>query len=168
MPQTTYSAKPGEIERNWYVIDAEGETLGRLVEPHRRQLRGKHKPTYTPHVDTGDFVVVINAERIHVTGNKLQEKIYYRHSGTPAGSRSARSSRCSTRRPEEVIRQAVSGMLPQQQARPRAAAQAQGVRRRRPPARGPAAAASAVARAEGLDDGRDRGHLTAPASARRR
>ena len=76
MPQTTYSAKPGEIERRWYVIDAEGETLGRLSTRIADTLRGKRKPTYTPHVDTGDFVVVINAEKIHVTGNKLAQKTY--------------------------------------------------------------------------------------------
>jgi large subunit ribosomal protein L13 len=85
MPQTTYSAKPGEIERRWYVIDAEGETLGRLSTRIADTLRGKRKPTYTPHVDTGDFVVVVNCERIHVTGKKLQDKIYYRHSGYHGG-----------------------------------------------------------------------------------
>ena len=87
MPQKTYSAKPGEIERQWYVVDADGETLGRLATRIADTLRGKRKPVYTPHVDTGDFVVVINCERIRVTGNKLQEKIYYRHSGYPGGLR---------------------------------------------------------------------------------
>ena len=81
----TYTAKPGEIERRWYVVDAEGKTLGRLATQIADALRGKNKPEFTPHVDTGDFVVVVNAEKIHVTGKKLDEKIYYRHSGYPGG-----------------------------------------------------------------------------------
>ena len=112
MPQTTYSAKPGEIERRWYVIDAEGETLGRLSCRIADTLRGKRKPTYTPHVDTGDFVVVINAEKISVTGNKRAEKRYYRHSGYPGGLKSRTLNDMLERRPEEVIRLAVRGMLP--------------------------------------------------------
>ena len=87
----TYNAKPGEIERRWYVVDADGKNLGRLATQIADTLRGKTKPQYTPHVDTGDFVVVVNAEKIAVTGKKLDEKIYYRHSGYPAGSSSARS-----------------------------------------------------------------------------
>ncbi len=112
MPQKTYSAKPGEIERQWYVVDADGETLGRLATRIADTLRGKRKPVYTPHVDTGDFVVVINCERIRVTGNKLQEKIYYRHSGYPGGLRERTLAEQLQRRPEEVIRRAVRGMLP--------------------------------------------------------
>jgi large subunit ribosomal protein L13 len=112
MPQTTYSAKPGEIERRWYVIDAEGETLGRLSTRIANTLRGKLKPTYTPHVDTGDFVVVINCERIHVTGKKRQDKIYYRHSGYHGGLRERTLAQMLDARPEEVIRHAVRGMLP--------------------------------------------------------
>ena len=112
MPQKTYSAKPGEIERQWYVVDADGETLGRLATRIADTLRGKRKPVYTPHVDTGDFVVVINCERIRVTGNKLQEKIYSRHSGYPGGLRERTLAEQLQRRPEEVIRRAVRGMLP--------------------------------------------------------
>jgi len=108
----TYSAKPREIEQSWYVVDAEGETLGRLATEIADVLRGKRKPAYTPHVDTGDFVVVVNAEKIHVTGNKLEQKIYYRHSGYPGGLRQRTLAEQLQRRPEEVIRKAVKGMLP--------------------------------------------------------
>ena len=110
--QKTWNAKPGEIERRWYVVDAEGRTLGRLATQIADTLRGKTKPQYTPHVDTGDFVVVINAEKIHVTGNKLADKRYYRHSGYPGGIRSRTLSEMLERRPEEVIRKAVKGMMP--------------------------------------------------------
>ena len=99
--QKTWNAKPGEIERRWYLVDAEGKTLGRLATQIADTLRGKTKPEYTPHVDTGDFVVVVNAEKIAVTGNKLEDKMYYRHSGYPGGLRAARSrtsSRGSRRR----------------------------------------------------------------------
>jgi large subunit ribosomal protein L13 len=108
----TYSAKPREIEQSWYVVDAEGETLGRLATEIADVLRGKRKPAYTPHVDTGDFVVVVNAEKVHVTGNKLEQKIYYRHSGYPGGLRQRTLAEQLQRRPEEVIRKAVKGMLP--------------------------------------------------------
>src|SRR3954464_5202549 len=108
----TYSAKPGEIAREWYVVDAEGQTLGRLATRIADQLRGKGKPTYTPHVDTGDFVVVVNAEKIRVTGDKLAAKRSYRHSGYPGGLRSRTLGEMLERRPEEVIRRAVRGMLP--------------------------------------------------------
>ena len=87
MPTKTYSAKPGEVERGWYVVDADGETLGRLATRIADTLRGKLKPQYTPHIDTGDFVVVVNCERIRVTGKKLDDKIYYRHSGYHGGLR---------------------------------------------------------------------------------
>jgi large subunit ribosomal protein L13 len=108
----TYNAKPGEIARDWYVVDAEGQTLGRLATRIADTLRGKGKPAYTPHVDTGDFVVVVNAEKIQVTGNKLDQKRYYRHSGYPGGLRSRTLREQLDRRPEEVLRRAVKGMLP--------------------------------------------------------
>jgi large subunit ribosomal protein L13 len=108
----TYTAKPREIEQTWYLVDAEGKTLGRLATQIANLLRGKGKPQYTPHVDTGDFVVVVNAEKIHVTGNKLDQKIYYRHSGYPGGLRERTLAEQLERRPEEVLRKAVKGMLP--------------------------------------------------------
>ena len=108
----TYSAKPGEIQRDWLVVDAEGKTLGRLATVIADRLRGKGKPTFTPHVDTGDFVVVVNAEKIHVTGDKLNQKTYWRHSGYPGGIKSRTLAEMLERRPEEVIRKAVKGMLP--------------------------------------------------------
>jgi large subunit ribosomal protein L13 len=108
----TYSAKPGEVTRKWWVVDAEGKNLGRLASEIAIVLRGKNKPQYTPHVDTGDFVVVVNAQKIAVTGNKLQGKIYYRHSGYPGGLRSRTLGEMLERRPNEVLRKAVKGMLP--------------------------------------------------------
>jgi large subunit ribosomal protein L13 len=108
----TYNAKPGEIPRDWYLVDAEGQTLGRLATRLADVLRGKGKPQYTPHVDTGDFVVVVNAEKIAVTGNKLDDKLYYRHSGYPGGLKERTLREQLARRPEEVIRKAVKGMLP--------------------------------------------------------
>ena len=110
--QKTWNAKPGEIERNWYLVDAEGKTLGRLATRIADTLRGKDKPQYTPHVDTGDFVVVVNAEKIAVTGKKLDEKLYRRHSGYPGGLRSRPLRDELERRPTEVLRKAVKGMLP--------------------------------------------------------
>jgi large subunit ribosomal protein L13 len=108
----TYSAKPGEVTREWYLVDAEGKTLGRLATQIADTLRGKRKPQYTPHVDTGDFVVVVNADKIQVTGNKLDQKRYYRHSGYPGGLRSRTLREQLERRPTEVLRVAVKGMLP--------------------------------------------------------
>ena len=108
----TKNAKPGEVARRWYVVDAEGQTLGRLATRVADTLRGKRKPEYTPHVDTGDFVVVVNAEKIRVTGNKLDQKLYYRHSGYPGGLRSRTLREQLDRRPTEVLRKAVKGMLP--------------------------------------------------------
>jgi large subunit ribosomal protein L13 len=108
----TYTAKPGEIERRWYVVDADSKTLGRLATHIADVLRGKDKPAYTPHVDTGDFVIVVNAEKVHVTGQKLDQKLYYRHSGYPGGLRSRTLREQLERRPEEVLRKAVRGMLP--------------------------------------------------------
>jgi large subunit ribosomal protein L13 len=108
----TYSAKPGEVTREWYLVDAEGKTLGRLATQIADTLRGKRKPQFTPHVDTGDFVIVVNAEKIAVTGNKLDQKRYYRHSGYPGGLRSRTLREQLQRRPTEVLRVAVKGMLP--------------------------------------------------------
>src|SRR5204863_1232831 len=108
----TYVATPADRERNWYVVDASGQTLGRLATEIANTLRGKRKPTYTPHVDTGDFVIVVNAKQIRVTGNKLADKRYYRHSGYPGGLKSRTLQEMLDRRPEEVIRRAVKGMLP--------------------------------------------------------
>ena len=108
----TYNAKPGEIERRWYIVDAEGKNLGRLATRIADMLRGKTKPQYTPHVDTGDFVVVVNAEKIQVTGKKLDDKIYYRHSGYPGGLKQRTLREQLERRPTEVLRMAVKGMLP--------------------------------------------------------
>jgi large subunit ribosomal protein L13 len=108
----TWNAKPGEVDRRWYVVDAEGQTLGRLATRIADTLRGKDKPQYTPHVDTGDFVIVVNAEKIAVTGNKLDQKRYYRHSGYPGGLRSRTLREQLDRQPTEVLRKAVKGMLP--------------------------------------------------------
>jgi large subunit ribosomal protein L13 len=108
----TYVATPETRNREWVVVDAEGQTLGRLATQIADALRGKNKPEYTPHIDTGDFVVVINAEKITVTGNKLTEKVYYRHTGYPGGLRSRTLEEQLDRRPEEVIRGAVKGMIP--------------------------------------------------------
>ncbi|TMM21426.1 MAG: 50S ribosomal protein L13 [Actinobacteria bacterium] len=110
--QKTWNAKPGEVERRWYLVDAEGKTLGRLATQIADTLRGKHKAEYTPHIDTGDFVVVVNAEKIAVTGNKLDDKMYHRHSGYPGGLRSRPLRDQLERRPTEVLRKAVKGMLP--------------------------------------------------------
>jgi large subunit ribosomal protein L13 len=108
----TYNAKPGEIARDWYLVDAEGKTLGRLATQIAERLRGKGKPTFTPHVDTGDFVVVVNAEKIAVTGKKLEQKIYYKHSGYPGGLHERTLREQLDRQPTEVLRKAVKGMLP--------------------------------------------------------
>jgi large subunit ribosomal protein L13 len=108
----TYSPKPGEVTREWYLVDAQGLTLGRLATQIADTLRGKRKPQFAPHVDTGDFVVVVNAEKIAVTGNKLDQKMYHRHSGYPGGLRSRTLREQLDRRPAEVIRIAVRGMLP--------------------------------------------------------
>jgi large subunit ribosomal protein L13 len=108
----TYVANSADRERNWLVVDASGQTLGRLATQIANALRGKRKPAYTPHVDTGDFVIVVNAEKIAVTGKKRTDKRYYRHSGYPGGLRSRSLAEMLDRRPEEVIRLAVKGMMP--------------------------------------------------------
>jgi large subunit ribosomal protein L13 len=108
----TYVATKADRQRDWHLVDAEGQTLGRLATQIAETLRGKRKPAYTPNCDTGDFVVVVNAAKIRVTGNKLNDKLYYRHSGYPGGLRSRTLAEMLERRPEEVIRKAVKGMLP--------------------------------------------------------
>lgn len=108
----TFSAKPHEVEREWFVVDAQGQTLGRLATHIAVLLRGKHKPIYTPHVDCGDYVIVVNADKINVTGQKLDQKIYYRHSGYPGGLRQVTLRRRLQTHPERVIESAVRGMLP--------------------------------------------------------
>jgi large subunit ribosomal protein L13 len=108
----TFSAKPAEVRRDWYVVDATGKTLGRLSTEIARRLRGKHKPEYTPHVDTGDYIVVVNAEKIRVTGNKLKDKMYHRHTGYIGNLKSTSLEKLLDERPERVIEYAVKGMLP--------------------------------------------------------
>ncbi len=108
----TFVATPANRERNWLVVDATGHTLGRLATRIADELRGKRKPEYTPHCDTGDFVIVVNAEKVEVTGNKRHQKRYYRHSGYPGGLRERTFAEMQARRPEEIIRLAVKGMLP--------------------------------------------------------
>ncbi|MBC7075407.1 MAG: 50S ribosomal protein L13 [Syntrophomonadaceae bacterium] len=108
----TYMAKPKEVERSWYVIDAAGQTLGRLASEVASILRGKHKPTYTPHVDAGDFVIVINAEKIKLTGNKLNQKKYRYHTGYPGGLKEIDYRTLLQKKPEKAIETAVKGMLP--------------------------------------------------------
>ncbi|MBK1642341.1 50S ribosomal protein L13 [Chromatium okenii] len=109
---TTVSAKPAEVRRAWYLVDADGKTLGRLASELALRLRGKHKPQYTPHVDTGDYLVVINAEKIRVTGNKLQDKMYYRHTGYVGNLKSTNLAKLLETTPERAIQLAVKGMLP--------------------------------------------------------
>ena len=108
----TYSAKAEEVERNWYVVDAEGRTLGRLATEVARILRGKHKPIYTPHVDTGDFVIIVNADKIRVTGKRLDQKMYYRHSGYMGGLKEISLRTMLDKHPERVLQLAVKGMMP--------------------------------------------------------
>ena len=108
----TFSAKPESVKRDWYIVDATGLTLGRLATEVATRLRGKHKPEYTPHVDTGDYIVIVNAEKVHVTGNKAQDKIYYSHSGFPGGIKSISFDKLVIRAPERIIESAVKGMLP--------------------------------------------------------
>ena len=108
----TYTAKTGEVEQGWYVVDAQNKVLGRLASQNAMRLRGKHKPEYTPHIDTGDFVVVINVDKLRVTGRKLERKIYYRHTGFPGGIRQTNLAKLQAARPERVLQKAVKGMLP--------------------------------------------------------
>ena len=108
----TYSAKPREVDQNWLLVDAEGQTLGRMATMIATKLRGKHKAEYTPHVDVGDYIVVINAEKVRVTGNKSKDKLYHSHSGYPGGLKSISFEQLIDKSPEKVIKLAVKGMLP--------------------------------------------------------
>lgn len=108
----TFMAKPEEVERRWYVLDAAGKSLGRVASEAARVLRGKHKPTFTPHVDTGDHVIIINADKVVLTGNKLQKKLYIRHSGYPGGLKMMNYATLMRTRPELAVKKAVEGMLP--------------------------------------------------------
>ncbi len=112
MERRTYSAKSSEVTRNWFVVDAEGKTLGRLASAIAATLRGKNKPIYTPHVDTGDFVIVLNAGKVKVTGNKETQKFYYRHSNYPGGLKATSLKELRERHPDRIIENAVKGMLP--------------------------------------------------------
>lgn len=109
---TTYMAKPDEVDKKWYVVDAEGKTLGRLASRIATVLRGKHKPEYTPHVDTGDFVIVVNSEKVTLTGNKWDQKIHYKHSQYPGGLKTKTYGELREKNPQEIIRHAVDGMVP--------------------------------------------------------
>jgi large subunit ribosomal protein L13 len=109
---TTVSAKPAEVKRDWFVIDADGKTLGRLASEVALRLRGKHKPIYTPHVDTGDYIVIVNAEKIRVSGNKAKDKIYYKHTGYVGNMKAISFEKLIVKHPERVIEIAVKGMLP--------------------------------------------------------
>lgn len=109
---TTVSAKPAEVRRDWFVVDAEGKTLGRLATEIASRLKGKHKPIYTPHVDTGDYIVVVNAEKVHVTGNKMKDKMYHRHTGYIGNLKSINLEKLLVQAPERVIETAVRGMMP--------------------------------------------------------
>jgi large subunit ribosomal protein L13 len=108
----SYMARPHEVERRWHLVDAQGQTLGRLATEIARLLRGKNKPQYTPHVDTGDFVVVVNAEKVVVTGKKAEQKVYYRHTGYPGGLKETSYEVMMERKPTEILRKAVRGMMP--------------------------------------------------------
>ncbi len=110
--KTTYMAKVGELERKWYVLDAEGMVLGRLATEAATILRGKHRPTFTPHVDTGDFVIVINADKVVLTGDKLNQKEYIRHTGYPGGLKRTKYAIVMEKNPELAVRKAITGMLP--------------------------------------------------------
>jgi len=109
---TTVSTKPADVRREWFLVDADGKTLGRLATEIARRLRGKHKPEYTPHVDTGDYIVVVNAEKIHVTGNKLKQKVYHSHTGYVGNLKSITLEKQLQKAPERVIEHAVRGMMP--------------------------------------------------------
>ena len=109
---TTYTAKAHEVQHGWYVVDAQGKVLGKLATQIAMRLRGKHKPEYTPHVDTGDFIVVVNAAKLRVTGRKAERKIYYRHTGYPGGLKETNFAKLHAARPDRVLQKAVKGMLP--------------------------------------------------------
>jgi len=108
----SFTPRAGDIERSWYVVDADGKTLGRLASQIAHVLRGKHKPTYSPHMDLGDHIVVINAEKIHVTGRKAEQKVYYRHTGYPGGLRTTTYEDMMKKHPDRILRTAIKGMMP--------------------------------------------------------
>ena len=108
----TFSAKPGQVERGWYIVDLDGKVLGRAASEIAKILRGKHKPTFTPHEDVGDFVIAINAEKIKLTGQKVEDKLYHHHTGYPGGLKTVNAKRLLENKPEEIIKHAVRGMLP--------------------------------------------------------
>jgi large subunit ribosomal protein L13 len=108
----TFTAKPESVQRDWYVVDASGKTLGRLATEIARRLRGKHKAEFTPHVDTGDYIIVVNADKVAVTGKKAQDKMYYSHSGFPGGIKEINFEKLIAKKPEMVLEVAVKGMLP--------------------------------------------------------
>ena len=108
----TFSAKSHEVQRGWYIVDATGKVLGRVAAEVARRLRGKHKPEFTPHVDTGDYIVVVNADKLRVTGNKTKDKLYHRHTGYPGGIYSTSFEKLQQKHPERVLQLAVKGMLP--------------------------------------------------------
>lgn len=108
----TYSPKKGDIERNWYIVDAKGKTLGRMSTEIAKVLRGKQKPIFSPHIDCGDFVIVVNAQDVHVTGNKMENKFYYRHSGYPGALKKKPLKDMIKEKPEEVVKKAIAGMIP--------------------------------------------------------
>ncbi|TYO93813.1 50S ribosomal protein L13 [Desulfallas thermosapovorans] len=110
--RTTYMAKPADVQRKWYIIDGEGKVLGRVAAEAARLLRGKHKPIFTPHVNTGDHVIIINADKVVLTGDKLRQKMYYRHSGYPGGLKATRYDKLMQEKPELAVYKAVTGMLP--------------------------------------------------------
>lgn len=112
MTTKSYTPRAGDIERRWFVVDADGKTLGRLASQIAHVLRGKHKPTYSPHMDLGDHIVVINAEKIHVTGRKAEQKVYYRHTGYPGGLRTTTYEDMLDKHPERILRNAIKGMMP--------------------------------------------------------
>jgi large subunit ribosomal protein L13 len=108
----TFTAKPESVQRDWYVVDAAGKTLGRIATEIALRLRGKHKPEYTPHVDTGDYIIVVNADKVTVTGNKAKNKMYYSHSGFPGGIKEINFEKLLAKKPEMVLETAIKGMLP--------------------------------------------------------
>lgn len=108
----TYSAKPETVQRDWFIVDADGKTLGRMAAEIASRLRGKHKPEYTPHVDTGDYIIVVNAEKVHVTGNKATDKLYHRHTEFPGGLKTMSFEKLIAHAPERVLQSAIKGMLP--------------------------------------------------------
>lgn len=112
MTTKSFTPRAGDIERSWYVVDADGKTLGRLASQIAHVLRGKHKPTYSPHMDLGDHIVVINAEKIHVTGRKAEQKVYYRHTGYPGGLRTTTYEDMMKKHPDRILRTAIKGMMP--------------------------------------------------------